>query len=135
MTVASVLPRVLIVDDDPLRLELVHRGLSFAGFEVSTLGSPIGATSALRNFAPDIVLIDVDIPGLPGDRLMGLLRRYAPSKTRFLLFSSCDGPTLERLAIEVRAHGWLSKGESVAEISRRLRELHRAPPPSRRGEM
>jgi two-component system, OmpR family, response regulator len=118
--------KVLLVDDDIATVELTCRLLRAHGFESTGTTSAIGATSLVALMRPDIVLLDVNLPQLPGDRLLTLLRRDAPPETRFVLYSAEDEATLRRLAREVCADAWLSKSVPFSEIDVRLRRLCRA---------
>ncbi len=74
--------RVLVVDDDPLQLDLVERTLKAEGFEVMTCENPIGVTNIVRSFLPHVVLMDVDIPALSGDKILSIARKSAPPMTQ-----------------------------------------------------
>jgi two-component system, OmpR family, response regulator len=119
--------RVLVVDDDVMQLELVERTLRSEGFEVMTCSSPIGVTGIVRSFAPHIVLMDVDIPALSGDRILAIARKGAPPMTRFVLHSASDESVLRRLAKEVEADAWISKSVTGANLVERLRALAKLP--------
>src|SRR5690606_3539104 len=79
--------RVLVVDDDGMYLELVERSLRGFGMDVTTTDSSLGVSNLIRRIEPDVVLLDVNIPALSGDALLGLARRTAPERTKFVLFS------------------------------------------------
>jgi two-component system, OmpR family, response regulator len=115
--------RVLIVDDDASQLELLGRHFRLDGFEVQTTQNAIGVSNLVRSFAPDVVLIDVQIPALTGDRLLPLARKAAAPETKFVLFSACDEERLRRLARDVLADGWISKSWDGAQIARKIRQL------------
>jgi CheY-like chemotaxis protein len=67
--------RVLVIDDDDIaRLAMVEL-LAAAGHEVSDLPSPIGATQKLLQEQIDVVVLDVMMPSLRGDKLAALLRK------------------------------------------------------------
>src|SRR5690606_5831010 len=74
---AVVMPklRVLVVDDDVQHLDLVRRSLRAFGIDVETSDSSLGVSAIIRRTEPDLVLLDVNIPALPGDALLGLARR------------------------------------------------------------
>jgi two-component system OmpR family response regulator len=116
--------RVLVVDDDVEHLELVQRQLQAFGFEVRTYDSGLGVTNEVREFRPDVVLLDVNIPALSGDRLVRLLRQ-SQSTSRLVLFSSSDRERLRSLAREVEADDWIQKGVSPNVLADRLRQLCR----------
>jgi two-component system response regulator MprA len=112
-----------VVDDDPMQLELVQRALGHEGFVVETTSTLEDAAVAVERFGPDLVLVDVNIPGMSGDDLRGFVEAGG-ARARVLLFSASDGPLLKSLAAKMGAHGWLSKSSALPEIARRLRELH-----------
>lgn len=113
--------RVLVVDDDNTQLELVERTLKADGIEVMTCSSPIGVTNQIVSFNPRIVLVDVNIPALSGDRLIGISRKWAPAGTLFVLYSASDEGRLRGLSREVGADGWISKSVTGSELTARLR--------------
>lgn len=115
--------RVLVVDDDHSQLELVERTLRADGIEVRTCSSPIGVTNLIVSFVPQVVLVDVNIPALSGDRLIGISRRWVPIGTRFVLYSANDESRLRLLAKEIEADGYISKSVTGTDLSKRVREL------------
>jgi DNA-binding response OmpR family regulator len=114
--------RIMLVDDEPLQLALVGRTLRSDGFRVVSTDSSLGVTNTVRSFQPHLMLLDVRIPELSGDRLLPLVRRIAPS-TLLILYSACDQDQLRKLAAQVAADGWISKSEEIGKLSRRLKEL------------
>ncbi|MDX2052439.1 MAG: response regulator [Polyangiaceae bacterium] len=101
--------RVLVVDDDENHLYMVRELLTLEGYEVKTYGSPFGATRAVNEFMPDVVLVDINMPGLSGDRLAPLLIKETIA--RVVLYSSNDEDSL-RLAVEqTGAAGYVCKGD------------------------
>jgi two-component system, OmpR family, response regulator len=121
--------RLLVVDDDPLQLELVQRALGYEGFLVETTSDLASATAAVERFGPDLVLVDVNIPGMSGEDLRGFVAS-GQTRARVFLFSASDGSQLKSLAAKLGAHGWLSKSSALPEIARRLRELHASGTPA-----
>lgn len=119
--------RVLVVDDDPLQLDLVERTLKAEGFEVMTCENPIGVTNIVRSFLPHVVLMDVDIPALSGDKILSIARKSAPPMTRFVLHSSSDESILRNLAKQVEADGYISKSVTGSDLTARIRTLVAAP--------
>lgn len=116
--------RVLVVDDDVRHLDVVARGLRLEGFEVETSASSLGVSNLARKFAPDVVLLDVNIPALSGDRLAELLRQGRGGETlRLVLFSACDEDELRSLANRVAADSWIQKGCDSRELASHLRRV------------
>ena len=114
-------PRILVVDDDDDQLQLLQRTLSAEGFDVMTTSSPLGASNLARRFIPDVVLLDVNLPALSGDRLLPLLRQSMDA--RLILFSACDAERLRSLASRVSADDWIQKGGEPQDLVRRLKKL------------
>ncbi len=132
-------PNVLVIDDDELaRAEMSHR-LSNAGFNVSNLASPIGATRTIVDQEIDAVVIDVQMPSIRGDRLAALFRgnpRFA--KLAVVLVTGGNEAELERLGEVARADAVLSKAnlDRLVTVIRNSLRKHRAsippePPPRR----
>jgi DNA-binding response OmpR family regulator len=119
----SVPLRVLVVDDDGMYLELVERSLRGYGMEVTTTDSSLGVSNLIRLLEPDVVLLDVNIPALSGDALLGLARRTAPERTKFVLFSSADEGALRRRALDCRADGYITKSTAAADLASYLMKM------------
>ncbi len=58
--------RILVVDDEPNIVELLSVSLRFAGFDVRTAVDGASALGAVRSFGPDLLVLDVMMPGLDG---------------------------------------------------------------------
>ena len=122
---SSPVDRVLVVDDEPMQLELVQRGLARDGFEVRGVTTIAEMAVEARRFAPGIVLVDVNMPDAPGDQVIAVAREAAPG-ARIVLYSAWEASRLRVLAAQLGADGYLSKSESVVAIGRRLREIQRS---------
>ncbi len=114
--------RVLVVDDDPMQLELVERALSRDGFEIRTASDLGQLAQAAKQHAPDIVLIDVNMPDVTGEQVIAVARDAAP-RAKLILYSAWEESRLRSLANKLGADGYLSKSESVIAIGKRLRDV------------
>jgi two-component system, OmpR family, response regulator len=112
--------RVLVVDDDQDQLALAERSLSAYGFDVRTHRSSLGVSNLVRSCTPDLVLLDVNIPALSGDKVLSLARAQAPLGTKFILYSASDEARLRSLARASGADGYLSKSVQGAELIQKL---------------
>ncbi|RKG78801.1 response regulator [Corallococcus terminator] len=117
--------KALVVDDDPLVLELVERSITRYGFEVTTTRAALGVANLIRVHQPDIVLLDVNIPALSGDRILGVVRQFAGPDTLFILYSSMDESKLRELMRTAGADGYIPKSVSGPELALKLSGLHR----------
>ena len=66
--------RVLVVEDEPDIRELVQMTLSAAGYEVVAVADGAAALEAARELAPDLVVLDLGLPGMEGSEVLGRLR-------------------------------------------------------------
>ncbi|WP_044890414.1 response regulator [Myxococcus hansupus] len=119
--------RVLIVDDEQDQLSLVERTLSAFGFDVRTHRSSLGVSNLVRTTQPDLVLLDVNIPALSGDRVLALARGQAPQGTKFILYSSSDESQLRALARSSGADGYITKSVQGEDLARKLEAIHKKP--------
>ncbi len=67
-------PKILLVDDEPDILETVQYALEREGYEVTTATTGIEALGAVRVSEPDLVLLDVMLPGENGYRVARMIR-------------------------------------------------------------
>ena len=122
MTDAAI--RLLVVDDDPLQVELVQRGLQRDGFDVRGVTRFTDMASEAQRFAPRVVLLDVNMPDAPDSGMIDAVREAAPG-ARVVLYSAWEDAKLRVLVRQLGADGYISKSESVMAIGRRLHELQR----------
>jgi DNA-binding NarL/FixJ family response regulator len=113
--------RVLIVDDQPFVVAGLKAYLELDGMAVSVHNSLITLPLVVREFDPDVILLDLSMPALSGTALFAkgprpLLRSDAP----VVLFSGRDARELSRLTEELGAAGFLPKDSNPEDASRRI---------------
>ena len=126
-------PKVLIIDDDAELLETAAQLLQQRGFRVVTHRDSFNRMNAVRLHRPDIVLMDVNMPFVPGDEIVKLIHDDPElSQVPILLFSSNDERTLRQAARECGAAGYISKSQMgwqfAALVERKLKALQAARP-------
>lgn len=101
---------VLVVDDDEISLRQTEEFLKAAGYRVSTRLAAVGTAAVVLELRPDIILLDVLMPGLRGDDLARLLKRH-PATQGFpvILYSSLPGDQLRTLIMTIGVLGALEK--------------------------
>jgi len=113
--------RIMVVDDDETTLEVTAALLENRGHEVIQRNSALGTTLAILRDKPEVVLLDVHMPGLSGDRLVELV---APRKDRprptIILHSASSRSELEELARRCGAAGVIEKTGDGFEFIRRF---------------
>jgi len=119
---AATAGAVLLVDDDPTLRRAIAQHLQKAGFAVSTASTGEEALAELSKRPPDLVLLDIMMPGLDGWTTLAQIRANpAWSGVRVLLHSVISDPDK---AYQLGAHGLIQKpselGHIVAEVKRHL---------------
>ena len=90
---------VLVVDDEPMALELLHGVLTDAGYEVAVAQSGFECLDLFRRDRPpyDLVLTDLSMPLMDGEETFERLRQIAPAAKVVLMAGFVDGNRLERM--------------------------------------
>lgn len=103
--------RILIIDDDATHLTSTRGILEAEGYEVFTYAQPFGSTNEILKNRPDLVLLDVNMPGLSGERLAEVYRANAGTRNvRVLLYSSNDEDALREASRRLQLDGYICKG-------------------------
>ena len=68
---------ILVVDDDPEIVSFLRRGLIFEGYAVETAGDGAEALAKLRDKEPDLVILDIMMPGIDGIEVSKRLRQVS----------------------------------------------------------
>lgn len=79
---------ILYVDDSPAQLQAFRQALENGPYRVLTAGTSREALSKLVAGAPDLVVIDYQMPDMMGDACLTLLREAAPARTRYYLYTT-----------------------------------------------
>lgn len=103
---------ILVIDDDEKLLMSTKEILENDGYKVFTHKLGFGATSTIKLVKPDLVLLDVNMPGLSGDSVAGLLNSYEATKNVPIVFYSSNDEDILRRAVSVhKVRGYISKGD------------------------
>ncbi len=121
--------RILVVDDDPKILSFMRRGLSFAGYAIDMAADGEEALAIARDQAPDLVVLDVMLPGVDGLEVCRRLRAGDPDLPILMLTARDRVP--DRVAgLDAGADDYLVKPFAFDELLARIRALlRRARPP------
>jgi CheY-like chemotaxis protein len=101
--------KIMIVDDSEIVREMVKMMLEEGGYDVVTVDSPFGFNSAMKLHRPDLVLVDVAMPALKGDKLVEIARRNELHSCPIVLFSDRPEGELQRLTRASGASGYICK--------------------------
>lgn len=88
--------KVLIVDDAPDTLEIIEKLLYYAGYEVITASTGEEGVKKVEDEKPDVVLLDINLPGMDGTEALKRIRRINPIQSVIMLtaFATVDNAIL-----------------------------------------
>jgi two-component system, OmpR family, response regulator MprA len=120
-------PRVLIVDDDANITSFLKRALAYEGYQVETAPDGASGLAAARDNPPDVVVLDVMMPGLDGVELARRLRAGEEETGRLpiLMLTARDDVSDRVQGLDAGADDYLAKPFALEELAARLRALLR----------
>jgi DNA-binding response OmpR family regulator len=115
--------RVLVVDDDPNVAEVVTRYLEREGYEVETVGDGLVAVDRATADPPDLVVLDLMLPGIDGLEVCRRLRALAPVPV--IMLTARGDETDRIIGLDLGADDYLAKPFSPRELTARVRAVLR----------
>jgi two-component system phosphate regulon response regulator PhoB len=116
--------RILVVDDEKDLRSLLEYNLTQAGFQVSTAQDAREALARVKSAVPDLVILDLLLPDLPGTEVLKALKRDHPELPVLML--TAKGEEVDRLlGFELGADDYVVKPFSVRELVLRVRAVLR----------
>ena len=115
---------MLVVDDEPNITELVSLGLRYEGFDVSSAQNGRGALRAVRESAPELVILDVTMPDIDGLEVVRRMRAeniWVP----VIFLTARDAPEDKVTGLTVGGDDYLTKPFSLDELIARVRAMIR----------
>ncbi|WP_433875950.1 response regulator transcription factor [Sinomonas atrocyanea] len=114
--------RALVVDDEPSLADLMSMGLRMAGWSVQIAGDGPSAVAAARDFRPDVLVLDVMMPGFDGVEVLGRIRQFMPEVPA--LFLTAKDAVEDRITgLAAGGDDYVTKPFSMEEVMLRLHRL------------
>jgi class 3 adenylate cyclase len=118
--------RILVVDDTPLNVKLLADLLQVEGYTVETADSGQAGLEKVASFLPDLLLLDVVMPGMSGYEVCQALRKDPATEALPVVLVTALDPDSERIkGLEAGADEFLSKPVNRSELLARVRSLLR----------
>ncbi len=119
--------RVLVVEDDPVLSRVLDDNLTFDGFEVRVVADGRLAPNVAREFAPDLVLLDINLPGKSG---LDLCEQWRRGSRTPIIFLTAMGQKRDKLeGLRIGADDYVTKPFDLEELRARIHAvLRRARP-------
>jgi len=116
--------RILIVDDQPDLAGLMADMLSDAGYDTRTADNGRDAIADIQSDRPDLLVLDVNMPGLDGFEVATMLKADPSTATiPIIMVSAQDGRGARLIGLESGAEDYLSKPVDAAELIAKIRNL------------
>lgn len=115
--------RILLVDDEPLITDSLTYSLRREGFDVKAVGDGVQALKEIADFDPDLLVLDIMLPGMSGIEVCRQLRTKSAVPVIML---TARGEEIDRvIGLEVGADDYLAKPFSFRELLARIRSILR----------
>ena len=117
--------RALVVEDDEDIRALIEFTLETQGFEVTAVGSGLAGVEAVRELDPDLVTLDLGLPGIDGIEACRRIREV--SDAYVVMITARDDEIDRLLGLETGADDFISKPFSARELKARVNAMFRRP--------
>ncbi len=115
--------KVLVVEDDPVLTRVLRDNLTFEGFEVESVADGSLAQAVARDFAPDLVLLDVNLPGQSGFDLCAAWRQR--SQVPIILLTAMGQKSDKVRGLQLGADDYVTKPFELEELLARIHAVLR----------
>jgi len=116
--------RVLVIEDDPLITRMLEDNLKFEGFEVQSISDGDRALTAVRSFAPSLILLDLMLPGLDGFEICRAISE-GPLRTPIIILSARSQSADKVQGLKLGADDYITKPFTVDELLARVHAVMR----------
>ena len=117
------MPKIMVVEDEPALVEALEYGLAAEGFTVVAAREGEAALQLFDRERPDLVLLDLMLPGLPGTEVCKRIR--AGSSVPIIMLTAKDGEIDKVVGLELGADDYVTKPFSMRELVARVRAVLR----------
>jgi two-component system phosphate regulon response regulator PhoB len=122
----DVRQRILIVDDEKDIIQVLDFALRQAGYDTITAGDAAQALNRVRETQPDLVILDLMLPDLPGTEVCRQLKSAAKTASLPVIMLTARGEEVDRVVgFELGADDYITKPFSVREVVLRVKAILR----------
>jgi two-component system phosphate regulon response regulator PhoB len=120
------MPKILVVEDERDIQDIIAYNLQQAGYEVVLASRGDDAVRMVRQQRPDLVLLDLMLPGLSGKEVCQAIRRDSASQSTPVIMLTAKGEEVDRVVgLEVGADDYVTKPFSMRELMLRVQTILR----------
>lgn len=112
--------KILVCDDDQGILDVLTIILEKDSFEVSVINQGKGIQKRIREFKPDLILLDIMMPGIDGKEVTKILKRnQETSKIPIIILSALNNP--DQMAQDIGADDFLAKPFDISDLTDKIK--------------
>jgi len=115
--------KILVVDDEPTICSMMTVFLTQIGYAVRTVNSGDDAITVFDEDPPDMVLLDISMPGMRGIDVLQLMKHRKADCGIIMLSAYGDDQTIQE-ALDMGAFCYIQKPMELMDLKQRLEELH-----------
>jgi len=118
------MPKILIIDDDVTMSEMIKALVQMEGHEPTTVNDSLQAVEVANAVEPDLITLDLMMPGLTGFEVCELLHKNPKfSNTPIIIVSAKDDPSSREKALALGARDYLVKPFGVDDLLNRIKSF------------
>lgn len=126
MSTANTVKKILIADDEPDILEIIQYNLRNEGYEIATAKNGNDAIDMAKKFKPDLIILDIMMPGKNGIEVCNILRlQPAFSDTLIVFLTALSDEGNEVKGLETGADDYITKPVSPKVLTSKINALFR----------
>jgi len=110
--------RILIIDDEVDIREVIRMGLESEGFKVEGASDGAEGIEKIRQFKPDVIVLDIIMEGMDGMTMMKKMKEKIP----VIVISACDRKTREAVEREIKVNKWIEKPFAINELIEEIKK-------------
>ena len=115
--------KILVVDDEPTICSMMNVFLTQIGYQVRTVNSGEDAIDVFDEDPPDMVLLDISMPGMRGIDVLQLMKSRKTDCGIIMLSAYGDDQTIQE-AMDMGAYCYIQKPMELMELKKHLEDLH-----------
>ena len=115
--------KVVVIDDEPNLIKFVSQNLRARGYDVADANNGLDGVERVKEYKPDLVILDINMPGMDGLEACGYIRQISDAAIIMLTASGNEGDKIR--ALDTGADDYLTKPFAIGELMARVRAVLR----------
>ena len=102
-------PRIVAIDDEPEFIDMLENYFGLRGYEINVAVRGAKGIEVVKEKSPDVVLMDLKMPGVDGDEILAMLKTLEPSPKVIIISAYDDGGKTKARLLKMGAYACLDK--------------------------